>query len=189
MGGARWDSRPPAREAAATCRHRPAEHSCRPTCAGGRHIPRRQAASGPPRPPAPARRDYRPMEHLDRYEGEGIDDEFVDNLSEGDAVAARLAAERALARRDAAEGRLVGRRRGLPAALEGGCLWCARRGRRADCCVRGRGGGGCGKHKLRCRLQVGCSACAGNGHGACQMARWAACRAPAQPAKSVCLIA
>lgn len=34
-------------------------------------------------------------------------------------AAARLAAERELALRDAAEGRLTGRRRGLPAALEG----------------------------------------------------------------------
>ena len=59
------------------------------------------------------------MEHLDRYEGAGVDDAFVDDVTEEERFAARAAAERELARRDAVEGRLTGRRRGLPAALEG----------------------------------------------------------------------
>lgn len=63
--------------------------------------------------------DYRPMEHLDRYEGDGIDDGYVDDVTEEERFAARLAAERELAERDVVEGRLTGRRRGLPAALEG----------------------------------------------------------------------
>ncbi|KAL4424005.1 hypothetical protein ABPG75_001306 [Micractinium tetrahymenae] len=62
--------------------------------------------------------DYRPMEHLDRYEGDGIDDAYVDDVTEEERFAARLAAERELAERDVVEGRLTGRRRGLPAALE-----------------------------------------------------------------------
>ena len=66
-----------------------------------------------------ASRDYRPLEHLDRYEREGIDDQFLDDVTEEERFAARLAAERELAERDAVEGRLTGRRRGLPAALEG----------------------------------------------------------------------
>lgn len=64
-------------------------------------------------------RDYRPMEHLDRYEARGIDDAFIDDVTEEERFAARLAAERELAERDVVEGRLTGRRRGLPAALEG----------------------------------------------------------------------
>lgn len=59
------------------------------------------------------------MEHLDRYEGAGIDDGFIDDVTEEERFAARLAAERELAQRDAVEGRVAGRRRGLPAALEG----------------------------------------------------------------------
>lgn len=59
------------------------------------------------------------MEHLDRYEGDGIDDAYVDDITEEERFAARLAAERELAERDLVEGRLTGRRRGLPAALEG----------------------------------------------------------------------
>ena len=59
------------------------------------------------------------MEHLDRYEGDGIDDGFVDDVTEEERFAARLAAEDELAQRDRVEGRLTGRRRGLPAALEG----------------------------------------------------------------------
>lgn len=59
------------------------------------------------------------MEHLDRYEREGIDEDFIDDVTEEERFAARLAAERELAERDAVEGRLTGRRRGLPAALEG----------------------------------------------------------------------
>lgn len=62
--------------------------------------------------------DYRPMEHLDRYEGTGLDDAYVDDVTEEERLAARAAAERELARRDAIEGRLTGHRRGLPAALE-----------------------------------------------------------------------
>lgn len=64
-------------------------------------------------------RDYRPMEHLDRYEATGMDDAFIDDVTEEERFAARLAAERELAERDVVEGRLTGRRRGLPAALEG----------------------------------------------------------------------
>jgi Mini-chromosome maintenance protein 2 len=63
--------------------------------------------------------DYRPMEHLDRYENVGIDEDFEEDLTEEEALAARRAAELDLARRDAREGRLAGRRR-LPAALDGG---------------------------------------------------------------------
>ena len=59
------------------------------------------------------------MEHLDRYERAGIDEAFVDDVTEEERFAARLAAERELEERDALEGRLTGRRRGLPAALEG----------------------------------------------------------------------
>ncbi|KAL4856536.1 DNA replication licensing factor MCM2 [Chlorella vulgaris] len=62
--------------------------------------------------------DYRPMEHLDRYERVGIDDGFIDDVTEEERFAARLAAEEELADRDVLEGRLTGRRRGLPAALE-----------------------------------------------------------------------
>lgn len=59
------------------------------------------------------------MEHLDRYEATGMDDAFIDDVTEEERFAARLAAERELAERDVVEGRLTGRRRGLPAALEG----------------------------------------------------------------------
>eukprot|EP00887_Chlorella_sp_A99_P006785 scaffold2.g6785.t1 len=62
--------------------------------------------------------DYRPMQHLDQYEGDGLDEGFVDDVTEEERFAARAAAERELARRDQVEGRLTGRRRGLPAALE-----------------------------------------------------------------------
>lgn len=75
----------------------------------------------PPLPPVTPCSDYRPMEHLDRYEGDGIDDGYVDDITEEERFAARLAAERELAERDLVEGRLTGRRRGLPAALEGAC--------------------------------------------------------------------
>jgi hypothetical protein len=61
------------------------------------------------------------MEHLDRYERVGIDDGFIDDVTEEERFAARLAAEEELADRDVLEGRLTGRRRGLPAALEGAC--------------------------------------------------------------------
>ena len=59
------------------------------------------------------------MEHLDRYEGDGIDDGYVEDMTEEERVQARLAAEQELAQRDRAEGRITGRRRVLPAALEG----------------------------------------------------------------------
>lgn len=59
------------------------------------------------------------MEHLDRYEGAGIDEEFVDDVTEAERMAARFAAERELNDRDILEGRRVPGRRGrLPAALE-----------------------------------------------------------------------
>lgn len=57
------------------------------------------------------------MEHLDRYERDGIDEEFIEDITEEERMAARLAAERELAERDILEGRPT-RRRGLPAALE-----------------------------------------------------------------------
>ncbi len=60
-------------------------------------------------------RDYRGMDHLDRYEAEGIDAEFQDGTAAEDAMAARMAAEAELRRRDVREAR----RRGLPGALEG----------------------------------------------------------------------
>ncbi len=55
------------------------------------------------------------MDHLDRYEAEGIDAEFQDGTAAEDAMAARMAAEAELRRRDVREAR----RRGLPGALEG----------------------------------------------------------------------
>lgn len=79
------------------------------------------------------------MEHLDRYEGDGIDDGFVEDVTEEERFAARLAAERELAQRDVVEGRITGCRRGLPAALEG-----ARRG-----VTKWRGGGRSGYGRRR----------------------------------------
>ena len=58
------------------------------------------------------------MEHLDRYEREGIDADFVEDMDAEAALDARARAERDLDRRDAREGRVAGRRR-LPGALEG----------------------------------------------------------------------
>ena len=58
------------------------------------------------------------MEHLDRYEREGIDAEFEDDMDAEAALDARARAERDLDRRDVREGRVTGRRR-LPGALEG----------------------------------------------------------------------
>ena len=55
------------------------------------------------------------MEHLDRYEREGIDMDFVDTARGEEGLAARLAADRELDRRDVREGR----RRRLPGALAG----------------------------------------------------------------------
>ncbi|KAL6769494.1 MCM2 [Auxenochlorella protothecoides x Auxenochlorella symbiontica] len=63
--------------------------------------------------------DYRPMEHLDRYETEGLDTAFIDDATMEARMDARAAAEAALARRDRQEGRLTGHRRGLIAALAG----------------------------------------------------------------------
>lgn len=59
------------------------------------------------------------MDRLDRYEEDGLDSAFVDDVTEQERFDARAAAERELARRDALEGRVSGRRRGLPALLEG----------------------------------------------------------------------
>mmetsp|Transcript_21527 Transcript_21527/g.59641 ORF Transcript_21527/g.59641 Transcript_21527/m.59641 type:complete len:901 (+) Transcript_21527:61-2763(+) len=61
--------------------------------------------------------DYRPMEHLDTYEQVGIDEEEEDGLNEEEQIAARLAAEAQLERRDRREGVRTGR--ALPAALAG----------------------------------------------------------------------
>ena len=58
------------------------------------------------------------MEHLDRYERDGIDADFVDDMDAEAALDARARAEQDLDRRDAREGRVAGRRR-LPGALEG----------------------------------------------------------------------
>jgi DNA replication licensing factor MCM2 len=65
-------------------------------------------------------RDYRPMEHLDRYEGAGIDEDFIDDVTDAERIAARVEAERELAERDVLEGRAGTRRGRLPAALEEG---------------------------------------------------------------------
>lgn len=81
------------------------------------------------------------MEHLDRYEREGIDDQFIDDVTEEERFAARLAAERELADRDVLEGRLTGRRRGLPAALEGAYLVGAVCVAGPRCCSLYRGAG------------------------------------------------
>ena len=61
--------------------------------------------------------DYRPMEHLDRYEGAGIDRAFIDDVTEEERFAARMAAERELAARDKFEGVGSVRKGRLPAAL------------------------------------------------------------------------
>jgi len=58
------------------------------------------------------------MEHLDRYENVGIDEGFVDDVTEEERFAARLAAERELAARDRFEGVGSARRGRLPAALQ-----------------------------------------------------------------------
>jgi len=57
------------------------------------------------------------MEHLDTYEGEGIDEEEDDGMDEEQRFAARQAAEAQLARRDRREGVRTGR--ALPEALAG----------------------------------------------------------------------
>ena len=59
------------------------------------------------------------MSALDRYEGEGVDDEATDEVDFMQAQAARLRAERDMDRRDVREGRYTGRRARLPGALEG----------------------------------------------------------------------
>lgn len=58
------------------------------------------------------------MDHLDAYEAEGIDAEFVDGDRMADQMGDRMAADRELHRRDVREGRLSGSRR-LPGALAG----------------------------------------------------------------------
>lgn len=57
------------------------------------------------------------MEHLDRYEADGIDQDFAEDITEEERLAARFAAERELAARDRLEGRSARRGR-LPTALE-----------------------------------------------------------------------
>ena len=57
------------------------------------------------------------MEHLDRYEVDGIDQGYVDDVTEEERMAARLAAERELAARDRFEGVGSARKGRLPAAL------------------------------------------------------------------------
>jgi DNA replication licensing factor MCM2 len=80
--------------------------------------------------------DYRPMEHLDRYERDGIDQGFVDDVTEEERFAARLAAERELAARDRFEGVGSVRKGRLPAALaeelEGDDEFRPRRRRRVE---------------------------------------------------------
>lgn len=65
-----------------------------------------------------AMQDYRAIPELDRYDRAGVDDEFEDGMSQGEAVRARMAAEEAMDDRDARDGR---KRRGrrLPGALDG----------------------------------------------------------------------
>jgi DNA replication licensing factor MCM2 len=58
------------------------------------------------------------MEHLDTYERVGIDEGFIEDITEEERMAGRLAAERELAERDALEGRGPRAGRGLPAAFE-----------------------------------------------------------------------
>lgn len=58
------------------------------------------------------------MEHLDRYEGAGIDEEFVEDITDAERMAIRAAAERELEERDVLEGRGPARRSRLPTALE-----------------------------------------------------------------------
>ena len=61
----------------------------------------------------PICRDYRRIEHLDRFESEGLDEEPEEVLDEEEQFAARAAAEREM---DQREGRAGGQ---LPRALEG----------------------------------------------------------------------
>ena len=58
------------------------------------------------------------MEHLDRYEGAGIDEDYIDDITDVARMEARVAAERELEERDVLEGRGTNRRGRLPAALE-----------------------------------------------------------------------
>ena len=75
---------------------------------------RRPAESGH----SPRCRDYRAMPELDRYDPRDIDD-AESGGSFGAAQGARLAADLAMERGDAREGRVTGRRARLPGALEG----------------------------------------------------------------------
>jgi hypothetical protein len=58
------------------------------------------------------RRDYRAIDHLDRYESEGLTEDAEDVLDEEGVFAARRAADREMDNREGREGR-------LPRALEG----------------------------------------------------------------------
>jgi len=58
-------------------------------------------------------RDYRAIDHLDRYESEGLEDDAEEVLDEDGQYAARLAAERELDDRQRRAGGF------LPRALEG----------------------------------------------------------------------
>ncbi|KAI8464621.1 MAG: MCM2/3/5 family-domain-containing protein [Monoraphidium minutum] len=60
--------------------------------------------------------DYRPMSAMDRYEAAGLDQEYTEEMGYEEQVAARLAAEAQMERRDATGGR---RRKRMPGALEG----------------------------------------------------------------------
>lgn len=61
------------------------------------------------------------MSGMDQYEGEGLDDEYAEQMTYEERAAARLAAEAALDRRDAAAAAAGGRRgrKRMPGALEG----------------------------------------------------------------------
>ncbi len=111
------------------------------------------------------------MEHLDRYEAAGMDDAFLDDVTEEERFAARLAAERELAERDVVEGRLTGRRRGLPAALEGAWLlrWgnCAHWGGRMDNGMPAAATGGPAFSSLPLPALAGCECVSMEPHPAC----------------------
>ena len=62
-----------------------------------------------------SRRDYRAIDHLDRYESEGLEDDAEEVLDEEGRYAARANADREM---DERQRRAGGQ---LPRALEGGC--------------------------------------------------------------------
>lgn len=63
--------------------------------------------------------DYRAIPHLDTYEAEALDDQVEDDRDSEQRAEDRLAAEAAMARRDATRG-VLGQRRALPSFLEDG---------------------------------------------------------------------